>query len=501
MGKEKSLGQFQKDQMLTVEITDIGNDGEGIGKIDGYTLFIKDAVIGDKVRTKIMKAKKNYAYAHLEEVVEKSPYRQEAKCPIARQCGGCQLQNMTYERQLEFKQNKVRNNIVRLGGFDGEFVDSIMEPIIGMDEPWRYRNKAQYPIGRNRDGKIVAGYYAGRTHSIIPVDDCLIGVTENKEILDVVLAHMEKFGVAPYDEVSGKGLLRHVLVRKGFTSGQIMVCLVINYRGGKSGAAAGGSANNAREYIPRQQALCDALSGVTGMTSISVSINTEKTNVIMGLEIHTIWGSDTITDTLKGLEFEISPLSFYQVNPRQTDKLYGQAIEYAALTGAETVWDLYCGIGTITLSMAGSAGKVYGVEIIPEAIEDAKNNARNNGIKNAEFYCGKAEEVLPDFYERMSKEAENGGTTLGSENNTKALHPDVIVIDPPRKGCDEKCLETMLKMSPSRIVYVSCDSATLARDLRILSDGGYELKKVRPCDMFPWSGHVETVVQLIKTTT
>ncbi len=500
MGKEKPSGQYQKDQMLTVEITDIGNDGEGIGKIDGYTLFIKDAVIGDKVRAKIMKAKKNYAYAHLEEVVQKSPFRQEAKCPIARQCGGCQLQNMTYERQLEFKQNKVRNNIVRLGGFDASFVDGVMEPIIGMDEPWRYRNKAQYPIGRNRDGKIVAGYYAGRTHSIISVDDCLIGVAENKEILDVVIAHMEKFGIAPYDEVSGKGLVRHVLIRKGFESGQIMVCLVINYRGGKSGAAAGGSANNAREYISGQQALCGALSGVTGMSSISVSINTEKTNVIMGLEIHTIWGKDTITDTLKGLQFEISPLSFYQVNPRQTDKLYGQAIEYAALTGTETVWDLYCGIGTITLSMAGSAGKVYGVEIIPEAIEDAKNNAKNNGIKNAEFYCGKAEEVLPEFYERLSKEAESDGTTVGSgmsgekDDNTKALHPDVIVVDPPRKGCDEKCLETMLQMHPSRIVYVSCDSATLARDLRILCDGGYELKKVRPCDMFPWSGHVESVV-------
>ncbi len=226
------------------------------------------------------------------------------------------------------------------------------------------------------------------------------------------------------------------------------------------------------------------------MTSISVSINTEKTNVIMGLEIHTIWGKDTITDTLKGLQFEISPLSFYQVNPKQTDKLYGQAIEYAALTGSETVWDLYCGIGTITLSMAGSAGKVYGVEIIPEAIEDAKNNARNNGIKNAEFYCGKAEAVLPEFYEKKRVSAEGGAMP------ESALHPDVIVVDPPRKGCDEKCLETMLKMSPSRIVYVSCDSATLARDLRILCDGGYELKKVRPCDMFPWSGHVESCVLL-----
>ena len=498
MGKERTSDVYQKDRMLTVEITDIGNDGEGIGKIDGYTLFIKDAVIGDTVRAKIMKAKKNYAYAHLEEVVKESPYRQEAKCPIARQCGGCQLQNMTYERQLEFKQNKVRNNIVRLGGFDGKYVDSVMEPIIGMDEPWRYRNKAQYPIGRDKNGRIVAGFYAGRTHSIIPVEDCLIGIPENREILEIVIGHMNRNGIEPYDEATGKGLVRHVLIRKGFESGQIMVCLVINYRGrkgspsadAKKGAAAAGS--DASEYMAGQQALVEALSKVKGMSSVSVSINTEKTNVIMGLEIHTIWGKDTITDKLRGLEFEISPLSFYQVNPVQTNKLYGQAIEYASLTGSETVWDLYCGIGTITLSMAGNAGRVYGVEIIPQAIEDAGRNAKNNGIDNAEFFCGKAEEVLPEFYERES--------AAGGSDRQGALHPDVIVVDPPRKGCDEKCLETMLKMAPSRIVYVSCDSATLARDLRILADGGYELKKIRPCDMFPWSGHVETVVLLTKTT-
>ena len=479
MGKENFL--YKKDDVLTVDIVDIGNDGEGIGKIDGYTLFIKDAVIGDKVSAKVMKAKKNYAYAHLEKVLEPSVFRQEAKCPIARQCGGCQIQNMTYERQLEFKQNKVRNNIVRLGGFDEAFVDSVMEPIIGMDEPWRYRNKAQYPIGTGKDGKPVAGYYAGRTHSIIPVEDCLIGVKENREILDVILTHMEKYKVSAYDEVSGKGLLRHVLIRKGFTSGQIMVCLVINFSG--KGA----------EYIPGQKELTEKLAEIDGMTSISVSINTEKTNVIMGLKIRTIWGADAISDTLCGLEFEISPLSFYQVNPVQTQKLYGQAIEYAHLTGKETVWDLYCGIGTISLSMAKAAGHVYGVEVIPDAVEDAKRNADRNGLDNADFYCGKAEEVLPEFYEKKR---------LGTEGDSvsdAALHPDVIVVDPPRKGCDSACLETMLKMQPDRIVYVSCDSATLARDLRILCDGGYEIKKVRPCDMFSWSVHVETVVLLTRT--
>ncbi len=483
---------------MTVEITDIGNDGEGIGKIDGYTLFIKDAVIGDKVRAKIMKAKKNYAYAHLEEVLEASDFRQQPKCPIARQCGGCQLQNMTYERELLFKQGKVRNNIVRLGGFDGEFVDSIMEPIIGMDDPWRYRNKAQYPVGRDKNGRIVAGFYAGRTHSIIPVSDCLIGTCENKEILDAVIAHMERFEVEPYDEAGGKGLVRHVLIRKGFTSGQLMVCLVINFKTKtvSSGDGKQGATGHQAEYIPAQQALLDVLSKITGMTSISVSINTEKTNVIMGTEIHTIWGRDTITDTLRGTEFEISPLSFYQVNPLQTEKLYGQAIEYAALSGKETVWDLYCGIGTITLSMARTAKKVYGVEIIPDAIDDARNNARNNGIDNATFYVGKAEDVLPEFYEKAQKGSVSGSdVTLG---DSSALHPDVIVVDPPRKGCDGACLETMLKMAPSRIVYVSCDSATLARDLRILSDGGYQLKKIRPCDMFPHTVHVETVCLLSK---
>ena len=507
--KIKTDCKYQKDDLLTVEITDIGNDGEGIGKVDGYTLFIKDAVIGDKVSAKIMKAKKNYAYAHLEKVLEPSVHRQEARCPIARQCGGCQLQNMTYERQLEFKQNKVRNNIVRLGGFDESFIDSIMEPIIGMEEPWRYRNKAQYPIGTDKNGKPVAGYYAGRTHSIIPVDDCFIGVEENKEILDIVLAHMKKHGIAAYDEATGKGLIRHVLIRKGFTSGQIMVCLVINYRGknSKENTASAkrqnelsnvkGSENNLRfsdgsgvEFIAAQNELVKALQSISGMTSISVNINTEKTNVIMGREVHTIWGKDTISDTLCGLEFEISPLSFYQVNPKQAQRLYEQAITYADLTGNETVWDLYCGIGTISLAMAKSAGKVYGVEIIPDAIEDAKRNASRNGLGNAEFFCGKAEEVLPEFYDRESAKA------AGKTSDASALHPDVIVVDPPRKGCDEKCLETMLKMSPDRIVYVSCDSATLARDLRILADGGYSLEKIRACDMFSWSGHVETVVLL-----
>ncbi|WP_051209253.1 23S rRNA (uracil(1939)-C(5))-methyltransferase RlmD [Butyrivibrio sp. WCD3002] len=500
---------YKKGDVLTVKIEDIGNDGEGIGKVNGYTLFVKDAVIGDLVKVSIMKSKKNYAYAHLDEVIEASDCRVEPPCPVSKACGGCQIQNMAYEKQLEFKQNKVRNNIVRLGGFDGDFIDGIMKPIIGMDiSHFRYRNKAQFPIGTGKDGQPIAGFYAGRTHAIIPVEDCLLGTEENKEILEIVLDHMKKYGISAYDETTGKGVMRHVLIRKGFTSGEIMVCLVVNAKDGKAGKS-NASGNNsdpktAVQFLKGQDELVSRFSKISGMKSISVNINNEKTNVILGREVHVIWGEEAISDTLCGINFRISPLSFYQVNPVQTDKLYTTAVSYAGLTGKETVWDLYCGIGTITLSMAKKAGHVYGVEVIPQAIDNARDNAKNNGITNATFYVGKAEEVLPDFYDGKldGGKSQNGDMGASDSEDTaagsraKALHPDVIVVDPPRKGCDIACLETMLKMSPDRIVYVSCDSATLARDLRILVDGGYELKKVRPCDMFPNTVHVETVTLL-----
>ncbi len=519
----KENAPYKKGDILTVKIEDIGNDGEGIGKVDGYTLFVKDAVIGDLVRASVMKSKKNYAYAHLDEVIEASPYRVEPLCPVSRACGGCQIQNLSYAKQLEFKRNKVRNNIVRLGGFDPQFIDGIMEPVIGMtadnvdvakDEQsipahFRYRNKAQFPIGTGKDGNPIAGFYAGRTHAIIPVEDCLLGTEENKEILEIVLDHMKKHGIPAYDETTGKGVMRHVLIRKGFKSGEIMVCLVINYTDGKPGKNKAYRENNDAKAVIRlfkgQDELIGKLSKISGIKSISVNINNEKTNVILGREVHVIWGEESISDTLCGINFRISPLSFYQVNPVQTDKLYTTAVSYAGLTGKETVWDLYCGIGTITLSMAKKAGHVYGVEVIPQAIDNARDNAGNNGITNATFYVGKAEEVLPDFYDGKLEgekrqnddiEATDSEDTAGSR--ARALHPDVIVVDPPRKGCDIACLETMLKMSPDRIVYVSCDSATLARDLRILVDGGYELKKVRPCDMFPNTVHVETVCLLTK---
>ncbi len=471
---------YEKNDMVTVTIEDVGMEGEGIGKIDGFPLFIKDAVVGDTVEAKIIKSKKNYAYARVEKVVTPSPFRVEPPCKSHRQCGGCQIQALSYDRQLAFKQDKVRNNLLRIGGFSEAEVDRVMEPVVGMENPLRYRNKAQYPFGTDKQGNPITGFYAGRTHSIIPNTECYLGREENREILQTILDYMKEYHVNAYDEETGKGLIRHALIRTGFYTGEIMVCLVINYKGKQE------------SYLPRQDKLLEKLALIKGMTSVSVSINTERTNVIMGKEIHTIWGSDTITDKIRvrdtgkedmpytgeELTFSISPLSFYQVNPMQTEKLYSLALEYAGLTGKESVWDLYCGIGTISLFMALRAKEVYGVEIIPQAIDDARQNAVRNHISNAEFFVGKAEEVLPAAYEKEES------------------HPDVIVVDPPRKGCDEKCLDTMLKMAPFRIVYVSCDSATLARDLKLLCAGGYRLERVRPVDQFAHTVHVETVCLL-----
>ena len=494
---------YEKNDMVTVTIEDVGMEGEGIGKIDGFPLFIKDTVVGDTVEAKIIKSKKNYAYARVEKVVTPSPFRVEPPCKSHRQCGGCQIQALSYDRQLAFKQDKVRNNLLRIGGFSEAEVDRVMEPVVGMENPFRYRNKAQYPFGTDKQSNPITGFYAGRTHSIIPNTECYLGREENREILQVILDYMKEYHVNAYDEETGKGLIRHALIRTGFYTGEIMVCLVINYKEEKEAARSASEGNNTKtgrgklatgeaHYLPEQDKLLEKLALINGMTSVSVSINTERTNVIMGKEIHTIWGSDTITDKIRvrdtgkedmpytgeELTFSISPLSFFQVNPMQTEKLYSLALEYAGLTGKESVWDLYCGIGTISLFMALRAKEVYGVEIIPQAIDDARQNAVRNHIANAEFFVGKAEEVLPAVYEKEES------------------HPDVIVVDPPRKGCDEKCLDTMLKMAPSRIVYVSCDSATLARDLKLLCAGGYRLERVRPVDQFAHTVHVETVVLL-----
>ena len=459
---------FKKNDTVTIEITDMGVDGEGIGKVDGFTLFVKDALIGDVAEVKVMKAKKNYGYARLMKLVTPSPDRVEPVCSVARQCGGCQIQALSYEKQLEFKHNKVRGNLIRIGGFDETFIDEIMEPIGGMKEPFHYRNKAQYPVGTDKDGRLIAGFYAGRTHQIISNLDCALGDAGNKEILEKILAFMKEYGLTAYNEETGKGLVRHILIRKGFTTKEIMVCIVIN--GIK---------------LPHGEALAAVLAEIPGMTSITYSINQENTNVIMGKEIRLVWGQTFITDYIGNVKYQISPLSFYQVNPVQTEVLYGQALEYAGLTGNETVWDVYCGIGTISLFLAQKAKKVYGVEIVPQAIEDARKNAEINGIQNAEFFVGKAEEVLPEYYAQYAK-----------EHPGEHARADVIVVDPPRKGCEESVLETMVHMEPERIVYVSCDSATLARDLKYLCGNGYELRKVRAVDMFPHTGHVEVVTCL-----
>lgn len=459
---------MQKNDIVTVTIEDIGVNGEGIGKINGYTLFIKDAVIGDVVEAKIMKAKKNYGYARLMNIIQPSLYRVEPQCQFAQKCGGCQIQEMSYEKQLEFKSHKVKENLERIGGFAPELLERVMEPIVGMDEPFYYRNKAQFPFGTDKAGEPVTGFYAGRTHDIIANTDCALGVPMNKEILELILEFMKKHGVLSYDEKTGRGLVRHVLIRYGFTTKEVMVCLVVN---GKS--------------IPYSEELVRELRKIEGMTSITMSVNTKQTNVIMGESYEILWGQGFITDYIGEIRYQISPLSFYQVNPIQTEKLYRLALEYADLQGDETVWDLYCGIGTISLFLAQKAKQVYGVEIVPQAIEDAKNNAKINGIENAEFYVGKAEEVLPGYYREYER-----------ENKGERGWADVIVVDPPRKGCEETLLETMVEMRLGKIVYVSCDSATLARDLRYLNEGGYEVERVRAVDQFPMTVHVETCVLL-----
>ena len=379
---------MQKNELVTVTIEDIGINGEGIGKVDGYTLFIKDAIIGDVVEAKVMKAKKNYGYARLMNILTPSPYRvKQPKCPMARKCGGCQIQEMEYDRQLAFKEDKIRGNLMRIGEVPAEVLDQAMEPIVGMDNPFHYRNKAQFPIGTDKEGHIITGFYAGRTHSIIPNTDCALGVEVNEIILKQILAFMEEYKISAYDETEHKGLVRHVLIRYGFVTKEIMVCLVIN-----------------GNHLPHGDILAERLAKIEGMTSITLSINKEKTNVIMGSQIEPLWGKTYITDYIGNVKYQISPLSFYQVNPVQTEKLYGLALEYAGFTGKETVWDLYCGIGTISLFLAQKAKEVYGVEIVPQAIEDARNNAKINGIENARFYVGKAEEVLPEYYAQYEKE-------------------------------------------------------------------------------------------------
>lgn len=452
--------ELKKNDSVELNIQDMTTDGEGVGKLNGFPLFVKDAIIGDTIRAKIIKLKKNYGYARLERVLISSPDRVEPRCSIARQCGGCQIQEMSYPAQLSFKQKLVENNLQRIGGI----TDYKMLPIVGMEEPFAYRNKAQFPVGADKDGNIKIGFYAGRTHAIMETDRCHIGNEINEPILELIKSYMTACHIPPYNEADNTGVIRHILIRTAKRTGEVMVCLVIN-----------------ADTLPQADALITRLRTIKDITSIMVNVNKQNTNVIMSHTSQLLWGKPYIEDYIGNVKYHISPNSFYQVNPVQTEKLYGKALEFAALNGNETVWDLYCGIGTISLFLAQKAKKVYGVEIVEQAILDARENAKFNAISNAEFFVGKAEEVLPSYYEEHKDE-----------------YADVIVVDPPRKGCDEKLLETIIKMQPQRVVYVSCDSATLARDLKYLEANGYKVNLVQCYDQFCHTVHVETVCLLSK---
>ncbi|WP_219835352.1 23S rRNA (uracil(1939)-C(5))-methyltransferase RlmD [Paenibacillus sp. R14(2021)] len=513
-----------KNDDVNVEIIGLTHEGEGVGRVDGFTLFVQGALPGETVSARVMKVKKTYGYAKLTEIVAPSPDRVEAPCPIYKQCGGCQLQHMSYEAQLGWKRQHVVDSLERIGklrvageavrgergaaageavrvsGGDAaagdvgnraaggaqaeEAVQSavIVHPTIGMDAPWRYRNKASVPMGmavsgaiHGKDGlpqpdlngeQLIGGFYARGSHRIIDMDECLIQHNSNDEIVARVKAIGRELGITAYNEETGQGLLRHVMARVGFVTGEAMIVLITN----------GARIPHVEQWIARIRET------IPGVTSIVQNVNKRDTNVIFGDETRVLWGSEVIYDELDGIRFAISARSFYQVNPVQTVALYRKAVDYAALTGNERVIDAYCGIGTISLFLARKAGQVYGVEIVPEAIEDAKRNAELNGITNVSFEAGPAEVVIP----RWRKEG---------------IVPDVIMVDPPRKGCDEALLETILAMRPERVVYVSCNPSTLARDLRVLEDGGYRTVEVTPVDMFPHTVHVESVALLVRNGT
>lgn len=448
----------EKNQTYTMSITDIGTNGEGIGRIDGYTVFVEGALPEEVIKVLIVKTKKQFGYGKLLEILEPSPHRVTPACPVAAKCGGCQLQHLSYEGQLAFKTKKVKDHLERIGGFSGISVGYAK----GMEEPWRYRNKAQFPVG----GKTVEpeiGFYAKRSHRIIDTPVCMLQNEVNDRIVKIIRAFLAEYEIPLYDETIHRGLVRHILTRMGRRTGEIMVCLVVNGR-----------------KLPHCDVLVERLREIEGMTSIVLNVNTDQTNVILGTEVHVLWGKETIRDYIGDVQFEISPLSFYQVNPLQTQVLYQTALDFAELEGNETVLDLYCGIGTISLFFAQKAKHVFGVEIVPEAIADAKRNTALNGMDNADFAVGAAEDVIPRLYEE------------------KGITADVVVVDPPRKGCDSVLLDTIAAIAPKKVVYVSCDSATLARDLAYLCPKGYTIEKVKVVDMFPHTVHVETVVLLSK---
>ena len=443
---------LSKNKEYIVDIVDIGQGGVGIGKYEGFTVFVDGGLVQDKIKVKITKSKKNYAVGDMIEIIEKSPFRVARKCSEnLRQCGGCQIQELDYQKQLDIKTNEVKQVISRIGKLD----DVVIHDTLGMEHPFRYRNKAQFPI-QKKDNMPVIGFYKKKSHDLISTDECIIQHEVNDKIIKIIKTYIRAYNVSIYDEKTHKGLLRHVVTKVGFTTGEVMIVLVAN---GKK--------------LPYLKELASVLKeNIPGFKTLVVNVNTQKTNVILGKENIVAYGDGMIRDYIGELVFEISPLSFFQVNPLQTEVLYNKALEYANLGENDTVFDIYCGIGTISLFLAQKAKKVYGIEIVEDAIKDAKRNAKINNMDNVEFYVGKAEEVVPKMYKEGKR-------------------ANVVVVDPPRKGCDEKVLDTIISMQPDRVVYVSCNPSTLARDLAYLNERGYKCHEIQPVDMFPHSVHVE----------
>lgn len=447
----------QKNEYIDVLFEDLTHDGAGVAKVDGYPIFVPNGLPGEKAKIKVLKVNKGYGFGRLIELYEKSPYRIEIAKEVLHKYGGCQLEHIRYEGQLQYKENQVRQVLTRIGKLE----DVVVHPIIGMDNPWHYRNKAQVPVGE-KDGKLIAGFFKPRSHEIVDTDESLIQIPEINEAVQAVKEICGRLGIRAYNEESHKGVLRHIMARYGHQTGELMVVIVT-----RTGD------------IPHWEQLVEEIVGrLPKVKSIVHNVNSKRTNVILGDKTTILWGNEVIYDYIGDVKFAISALSFYQVNPVQTKVLYDKALEYANLSGSESVIDAYCGIGTISLFLAQKASKVFGVEIVPEAIEDAKKNAALNSIENAEFVAGEAEVVIPEWYKKGNK-------------------ADVLVVDPPRKGCDEALLRTIIDMKPKKVVYVSCNPATLARDLRILEDGRYKTVEVQPVDMFPHTSHVECVSQLI----
>ena len=445
-----------KNENYVVEIIDQGHEGQGVAKIEGFAVFVESALPGEKVEIKIVKVASSHAFGKLIKIIENSPVRIEPECGVYKRCGGCQLQHMSYEAQLQFKTERVKNAIQRIGGLEGvKVLDTI-----GMNEPKKYRNKSQNPIGMD-NGIVVMGFYANRTHEIISGGDCLIQHPEGLKIAEIIREFLEKKQIPAYDEKTGKGIVRHIITRVGVNTGESMAVIVSN-----------------ADKLPYSQELVEYLrQRKPEITSVVLNINKKNTNIVLGEKNVMLYGRDYIVDQIGKYRFKISPNSFFQVNPVQTEVLYRKAIEYAELKGDEVVFDLYCGIGTISMFLSEKAGKVYGVESVEPAVKDAVENAKLNGIENVEFICGEAETVVPEMY-------------------GKGIRADVVVLDPPRKGCERVLLDTVVRMEPEKIVYVSCNPATLARDLKILAEEGYVAEEVQPVDMFPHTYHVEAIVLL-----